>query len=835
MEEQRLAKLLIEVGKQTPDGADRFPKARPDATENDGTRSNPENSKEYNVTRSIERVATVLAQDLAQLEGVFPRIVMQCVRELPIKLPYYGAIIGVLHSRPQTRSLAVRTVEVACFELDSALSSSDFRHMKQILRFLGELVNNKVVLAVSLADTMIGLLNAATDNGYRQELIDAVAYIVMATLPWVAACLSTSATERFETLIQMLQSHMDKRETLFSDPEFSMNSVFDALKVYRDCPADMPYQQVDRLELLWSQLRSFEAAGWESGLLIRPSFEFQEVSPVTIAKLEIPATFRNSPIPDQEPVFWIFDDSVNTPSLHLVDLPSTSSIERFILDDLTVDIIHNLSHNHVVCSELLLALPKDLNTTGWGNGVNSASVYQAIVENLIRELIKLPASQELSVYYATLLSDLCRGAPDKVPSALGRAVRVIFSRMDVGGFSGGMDVECVRRFAEWFAHHLSNFNFTWKWGDWGGVLNNPESAKFCFMRETLEREIRLSYYDRVKGTLPTAFVENGMIFPTVAPGIDFAYGETFRPTDSAFSDLVARVHRSLIQKLDAESISRVLSDLHDHHTEAFNSQEAVSMETEEAPRSEAELAFKSTHPDEVWHGNPIVRDVFIEHVLMIGSKSFSHLLNLLERNVKILHQLNLRPQDRLHTVRIVTKAYASSSQWKEIILDKLVNYRIVDPAAIIRWALDDSVLDAEAASGQSCVWTVLRNALGKVNRKVDGLRKKLEDTSGDIDMDGSSDTRRSYDAAMSEQRETFIAVFKRFSERLSKMRSDGVAESVEWRWIAGHMRNIGRIFRHELKSMIVTVESNVFQQDSAIDPTAAKIWREIKAVAELSV
>ena len=129
------------------------------------------------------------------------------------------------------------------------------------------------------------------------------------------------------------------------------------------------------------------------------------------------------------------------------------------MDDTILDTIYLLSHNHIECSQLLLSLPKYHADTLY-------NFHQSIVENLIRELIKLPASQEKSVYYATLLFDLCKNAPDKVPSALGRSIRVLFSRMDDNDRGGGMDIECVRRFAEWFAHHLSNFNFTWKWIDW---------------------------------------------------------------------------------------------------------------------------------------------------------------------------------------------------------------------------------------------------------------------------------------------------------------------------------------------------------------------------------
>jgi len=47
--------------------------------------------------------------------------------------------------------------------------------------------------------------------------------------------------------------------------------------------------------------------------------------------------------------------------------------------------------------------------------------------------------------------------------ALGKSVRSIFTMMDE---DGGMDVECVRRVAEWFSLHLSNYKYGWKWTEW---------------------------------------------------------------------------------------------------------------------------------------------------------------------------------------------------------------------------------------------------------------------------------------------------------------------------------------------------------------------------------
>ena len=103
------------------------------------------------------------------------------------------------------------------------------------------------------------------------------------------------------------------------------------------------------------------------------------------------------------------------------------------------------------------------------------NIHQAIVECLFSEMMRLPCTSEKLVYYSILLMELCKGALDKVPSAMGRGLKILFDRMD--GSEQGMDVECVKRLSEWFAHHLSNFGYSWKWDEWTYVAQHPDSAR----------------------------------------------------------------------------------------------------------------------------------------------------------------------------------------------------------------------------------------------------------------------------------------------------------------------------------------------------------------------
>lgn len=50
---------------------------------------------------------------------------------------------------------------------------------------------------------------------------------------------------------------------------------------------------------------------------------------------------------------------------------------------------------------------------------------------------------------------------------------------------------------------------------------DQSSGRFVFIKETLEKCVRLSYYDRIKGSVPPSFI--GQLLPATAPGPRFKY------------------------------------------------------------------------------------------------------------------------------------------------------------------------------------------------------------------------------------------------------------------------------------------------------------------------
>jgi len=76
------------------------------------------------------------------------------------------------------------------------------------------------------------------------------------------------------------------------------------------------------------------------------------------------------------------------------------------------------------------------------------------------------------------------------------------------------------------------------------------------------------------------------------------------------------------------------------------------------PMPEEYNEFKLSAEDGIWFS----REVFTEAALFLGSKTFSHALNVLERYSAIFLLLNKEPAHKAHTVRIVIRFWQNNTQ-----------------------------------------------------------------------------------------------------------------------------------------------------------------------------
>ena len=128
------------------------------------------------------------------------------------------------------------------------------------------------------------------------------------------------------------------------------------------------------------------------------------------------------------------------------------------------------------------------------------------------------------------------------------------------------------------------------------------------------------------------------------------------------------------------------------------------------------------------------RSITVQCLLMLGARSFSHFLNVVERYLPVLHAVSGTPDAKFEILEIVSGFWRRNRQFISIIFDKLMQYQIVDPADVVSWAFEGNGL-GEGSSGLSTFqWEVMKSAVDKANGRVHKAQARVvQQTKADDD------------------------------------------------------------------------------------------------------
>ncbi|KAF9903314.1 Nuclear cap-binding protein subunit 1 [Lobosporangium transversale] len=773
---------------------------------------------------NLNTLAGILDNDYAKHSATILKSLKACILELPMKSAIYGTLTGLLNAKNMQTGGTI--VTMASDLLQDNLAKHQWRNVKLLLRFFGELVNANVILPTTLLNVMNQFLAVLEEETVIRARADCAVYCVLATLPWCAADMRDRNPHDFEKILGRIEDYMLARE------EGGGAEGFEITKVFKD--SDCPYIQEEPLTLLWKQIQNLQKDDWDVSILIKPSQTFDAVLGMA-SQHELPP-FVFPPHTDTisyytpAPLLRIFlsEDEEQQNSL-----PDPYSIAHFIVRDNLTDVLCLFEINRKECAKYLFMVQysyvigtfadstaaaaaaaaaaannpvaEDMETDvptgpGW-------SVDQVLAEVIFTELFKLPKPEFKTVYYASLLVEVCKSFPDSFPAALAVAINRLFDRLP------SMDIECAHRFWTWFSHHLSNFGYLWDWNQWAAALEVPfDDPKSVFIRETLEKTIRLSYFERIREALPEEFQK---MIPAEAPGPSWKFENPEHP----YHAMASAVLNSLRAKNSIEQIEQTLESM------------------KNAPRLES---LTMTERED------FIRELFTECVLMLGSKSFSHVLNVIERYLTILQRLNGTPEARLHTVKIVAQFWRNNTQFMGILLDKMLNYRVVDAIAIVKWVFEPEVWQNEWH--RSFVWDILKNTLNKVISRVAQVKDKLAEVRKEFEAvppTKSAEVVQGVENTLSivnrEQKEVFLTLYQKFVAILqSKLKEiEGLnpgSEELEQKTRSyqigqGWFLEVGRRYSKEVATFSSTLDAIVFSADSEagepIDPRIINIFQEI--------
>ncbi|KAM1040981.1 hypothetical protein ACFX13_030946 [Malus domestica] len=303
-----------------------------------------------------------------------------------------------------------------------------------------------------------------------------------------------------------------------------------------------------------------------------------------------------------------------------------------------------------------------------------------MAETIFSQLLMLPQPPFRTIYYTLVIIDLCKALPGAFPAVVAGAVRALFDKM------ADLDMECRTRLILWFSHHLSNFQFIWPWEEWAHVLDLPKWApQRVFVQEVLEREVRLSYWDKVKQSIEHAPGLEELLPPKGAPNFKFS-----------------------VQETSEDGLHALSSDLRNMVKARASAREMIVWIEE------------SVFPV---HGMEVTLNVVVQTLLDIGSKSFTHLITVLERYGQVIAKLCADQDKQVMLINEIDSYWRNNSQMTAIAIDRMMGYRILSNLAIVRWVFLPANIEQFHISDRP--WEILRNAVSKTYNRVCDLRKEI--------------------------------------------------------------------------------------------------------------
>ncbi|XP_061056189.1 nuclear cap-binding protein subunit 1 isoform X2 [Eubalaena glacialis] len=661
------------------------------------------------------------------------------------------------------------------------------------VRFLSDLVNCHVIAAPSMVAMFENFVSVTQEEDVPQVRRDWYVYAFLSSLPWVGKELYEKKDAEMDRIFANTESYLKRRQ----------KTHVPMLQVWT---AEKPHPQEEYLDCLWAQIQKLKKDRWQERHILRPYLAFDsilcEALQHNLPPFTPPPHTEDSVYPMPRVIFRMFDytDDPEGPVM-----PGSHSVERFVIEENLHCIVKSHWKERKTCAAQLVSYP----------GKNKIPLNYHIVEVIFAELFQLPAPPHIDVMYTTLLIELCKLQPGSLPQVLAQATEMLYMRLDT------MNTTCVDRFINWFSHHLSNFQFRWSWEDWSDCLaQDPESPKPKFVREVLEKCMRLSYHQRILDIVPPTFSALCPANPTCI----YKYGDESSNSLPGHSVALC-LAVAFKSKATNDEIFSILKDVPNPN--------------------------QDDDDDEGFSFNPLKIEVFVQTLLHLAAKSFSHSFSALAKFHEVFKTLAESDEGKLHVLRVMFEVWRNHPQMIAVLVDKMIRTQIVDCAAVANWIFS-SELSRDFT--RLFVWEILHSTIRKMSKHVLKIQKELEEAKEKLarqhkrrsdDDDRSSDRKdgaleeqierlqEKVESAQSEQKNLFLVIFQRFimilTEHLVRCETDGT--SVLTPWYKNCIERLQQIFlqHHQIiQQYMVTLENLLFTAE--LDPHILAMFQQFCAL-----
>nr|CAG4643826.1 EOG090X03JL [Lepidurus arcticus] len=722
---------------------------------------------------NLEGLVSVLEADLNTYKSKILRILSECAVKMPEKCSIYSTLVGLLNAK--NYNFGGEFVELCVRNLKDALKAGKWEEARFGVRFLSDLVNCHVVSSSSLLHMYDCFVDAALEPNVPQVRKDWYMYSILSALPWIGRELYEKKEHELDRLLKSIETFLSKRSKIHVA----------SLRVWSSLS---PHPQEEYLDCLWAQIRKLKADGWQERHIQRPYLAFDSVLSEAlqnnIPNFVLPPHQEDMIYPQPTVVFRMFDYT-DCPESGPV-LPGTHSVERHLIEE---HLHQTIERYHIERKELatqLLAFPQR----------NKIPIEYMIVEVMFAELFNMPNPRYLEVCYGSTLIELCKLQPSTMPQVLAQATELLYERIDT------MNVAAFDRFVNWFAYHLSNFQYRWSWEDWAGCLmEDRDHPKPRFVAEVLAKGLRLSYYSRVSEMVSEGFA------PLLPP----------KPI----------------------------------HVYKFE------------PGVYLPVPGKEDESDSIC--SPYKIDVFVQTLLHMGHKTFTHAFAALAKFYAVFKALGESEEAQICILKSTYEVWNQHPQFLCVLVDKMLKTQIVECSAVANWLFSKEMSGefTKTYVWELLHLTIrkmskhvirLERELQQARDKLRAAQSESEQSEGEGDGEGDGPSKKKrvrittsdppteevvermeekLEAAQSDQKNLFLIIFQRFimilSEHLVRCDTDGVDFGTYWyRWTVGRLQQVFMAHNEQVEKYSSTLETLLFTHD--LDNNILDTFRQFQAL-----
>lgn len=216
--------------------------------------------------------------------------------------------------------------------------------------------------------------------------------------------------------------------------------------------------------------------------------------------------------------------------------------------------------------------------------------------------------------------------------------------------------------------------------------------------------------------------------------------------------------------------------------------------------------------------NPLKIDVFVQTLLNLGSKSFSHSFAAIGKFNYVFKILAESEEAQICVLRNMFELWHNHQQMMVVLVDKMLKSQIVECSAVANWIFSKEMTGEFT---KMYLWEILHLTIRKMNKHVIKLagelqeaREKLahaESSSSESDDESESKKKQNdtekpteemvermeekFEAAQADQKNLFLIIFQRFimilSEHLVRCDTDGKDFNTHWyKWTIGRLQQV---------------------------------------------